>query len=74
MSEKDKSFEEAMQDLEAITTKMQDKNLSLENSIQFYEQGRQLIKYCQNKLKEVEQKIQILNKDEELEDFKIDDL
>ncbi|MBN3860390.1 exodeoxyribonuclease VII small subunit [Neisseriaceae bacterium PsAf] len=74
MSEEQLSFEAAMQELENITTKMQDKNVSLEDSLNYYQQGIKLVDFCQKKLQEVEQKIEILNSKNELEDFNQNEL
>ncbi|QRN41186.1 MAG: exodeoxyribonuclease VII small subunit [Neisseriaceae bacterium] len=69
MSKEQLSFEKAMKELEDITAKMQDKDICLEDSLTYYRQGVELINFCQKKLVEVEQKIEILNSQNELEDF-----
>ena len=56
-----KSFEEAVQRLEAITQAMQSSDMPLEEALAAYQEGNELVQYCQNKLAEVEQKLQVLD-------------
>ena len=49
-----------MQELEGIVEKMESGELSLEDSLQSFERGVQLARHSQKKLKEAEQKVQIL--------------
>ena len=65
--EKDKkklSFESAIEDLEKIAEKLEDGNLSLDDSIKEFERGIRLAKFCNEKLDEAERKIEILQKGE----------
>lgn len=64
MSAKQKSFEEAIKELEAIAEKLEKGQLSLEESILAYEKGIELKNLCNAKLKEAETKIEILVKSE----------
>ena len=69
---KDFQFEKALNDLEKLVTKMEDGKLSLEDSLQNFEQGVGLIKQCQQALTKAEQKVQLLTKKHgktELTDF-----
>jgi len=62
--------------LEAIITKLEDGDHSLEESLKIFEQGIKLTKTCQKSLLNAEQKIQILTKnslDADLEPFQINE-
>lgn len=63
------SFEVATKALEAIVTSMESGQLSLEASIQAYERGAALLAHCQKTLLNAEQKIQLLNTSNQLEDY-----
>ncbi|UBH21408.1 exodeoxyribonuclease VII small subunit [Macrococcus armenti] len=56
-----KTFEEMMQQLEQIVKSLDDDQVSLEKSIELYEQGVKLSQACQLKLSEAEDKIAKLN-------------
>lgn len=51
------SFESALRELEAVTTKLERGQLSLEESIQLFNTGVRLSAFCQDKLNEAKQKI-----------------
>ncbi len=69
MSEKNKGFDEILEELESIVESMDDGSLKLEETIDSYEKGIKLIKQAQASLKNFEKKVQILNSKNELEDF-----
>lgn len=56
-----KSFEEALKRLETLTQAMQSSEMPLEDALAAYQEGNALVKYCQDKLTEVEQKLQVLD-------------
>ncbi len=56
------TFEEALQELETISRKLEDGSLSLDEAITSFERGTELKKLCQSKLEEAERKIEILQK------------
>ncbi|KPN70801.1 MULTISPECIES: exodeoxyribonuclease VII small subunit [Neisseria] len=56
-----KSFEEALKRLETLTQAMQSSEMPLEEALAAYQEGNELVKYCQAKLAEVEQKLQVLD-------------
>lgn len=58
------SFEEAIEELEEITNKMEKGEIPLEKSIELYEKAKKLIKFCEDKLSNVEKRIKELKKDE----------
>ena len=65
-------FEQALAEQEALVEKMEQGDLSLEESLQSFERGIQLTRNCQQALQEAEQKVQVLlEKDggEQLQDF-----
>ena len=72
----DFNFEKALQELEGLVEKMETGNLSLEESLKYFERGVSLTRNCQKALAEAEQKVQILltrNGKEQLQDFSADD-
>ncbi len=63
MSEKDQpTFEEALRKLESIVKKLEDPEVTLEESIQLYEEGMELSKYCSETLEKAELRIEQINK------------
>jgi exodeoxyribonuclease VII small subunit len=54
------NFESSLQELEALVEKMEQGDLSLEESLSHFERGVQLSRTCQQALKEAEQKVEIL--------------
>lgn len=59
MSEKERpSFEQALKRLEEIVTELEDESISLEKSIELYEEGIELSKLCTQTLEEAELRIQ----------------
>ena len=57
---KPSNFESDLQELENLVEKMEDGELSLEESLVHFERGIALTRSCQKALTEAEQKIQIL--------------
>lgn len=62
---KDLSFEDAMKRLEEIANKLENGQVSLDESLTLYEEGIALIRFCNDKLDKAEQKIRILDLTEE---------
>ena len=56
------SFENALQRLEDIVTKLEDESISLEDSIELYEEGTKLSNYCSQILEKAELRIEEVNK------------
>jgi len=56
------SFENALERLEQIVGEMEDGSLSLDKMIARFEEGQSLLKFCTQKLNEVEKKIEVLVK------------
>ena len=53
-------FEESISRLEALVERMEDGNLSLEESLKTFEEGIKLTRHCQQALKTAEQKVKLL--------------
>src|SRR2546430_5012278 len=53
-------FERALRELEALVEKMEAGNLSLEESLKYFERGIGLTRLCQKAIAEAEQKVKIL--------------
>ena len=67
MSEKpvtDLSFEEAMAELEKVVTQLERGDVALEQSISLYERGAALKALCASKLKEAEEKVELIRASE----------
>lgn len=58
--EKEKSFEEMLDDLENIVQSLEKDNLNLDDSITKFEQGMKIAKDCNKKIEEAEKRITIL--------------
>lgn len=61
----EKKFEEALQELEKVVERLESGDLSLEDSLAAFEEGVRLVKYCNQKLTEVEKRIELLVQDKE---------
>jgi len=61
-----KDFEAAIAELEGIVKKLEEGDLALELSLQLYERGVQLSRFCHARLEEAEKRIEILNERGEL--------
>jgi exodeoxyribonuclease VII small subunit len=60
-----KPFESALTELEQVVDRLESGELSLEEALAAFEKGVGLVKYCNQKLNEVEKKVEILIKDKE---------
>ena len=60
---KELKFEQAMDKLENIVKEMEEGSVSLDKSLELFEEGVKLTKFCSVKLREVEKKVEILKKD-----------
>jgi len=66
----DISFESALKELETIANRLEDGSLSLDKSIEEFEHGVKLARFCHKKLEEAERKIEILQKGDNSEPLK----
>lgn len=60
-NEKQPSIEEALEQLDALLTRLENKECPLEESFHLYKEGIGLVQYCSQVLTEVEQQLLILN-------------
>jgi exodeoxyribonuclease VII small subunit len=56
-----KDFEAAIAELETVVKKLEEGDLPLETSLQLYERGVHLSRFCHAQLEEAEKRIEILN-------------
>ena len=52
------SFEDAMKELEAVVSRLESGNASLEDSIKLYERGAALRAHCEARLREAEERVE----------------
>lgn len=57
------SFEQAMEQLENIVDQLEAGEVPLEQAIELFQEGMQLSKTCHQKLEQIEQKVEILLKE-----------
>lgn len=60
-----KNFESALDNLAQVVEQLETGELSLEDSLSAFEKGVGLIKFCNQKLDEVEKKVELLVKDKD---------
>jgi exodeoxyribonuclease VII small subunit len=56
-----KDFESALAELDTIVKSLEEGDLPLEKSLELYERGFQLARFCHAKLEAAERRIEILN-------------
>ena len=65
MSEAEKpSFEESLAALEALVKGMESGQLSLDQLIESFEKGNRLVKLCRSRMEQLEERIELLTKDD----------
>lgn len=57
-----RSFEESLEKLEQITEELESGSLSLEESLKKFDEGVKLADYCNQKLQEAQQRVNLLLK------------
>ncbi len=62
-TEKSLDFEQAMERLESLVNQMENGNLSIEQSLQSFEEGIRLTRQCQKILEDAEQKVKVLTEE-----------
>ena len=65
----DKNLEEIFDDLEITIKKMEEEEISLEESFHLYHQGMDMLKACNDKIDKVEKKILLLDEEGEEHEF-----
>lgn len=61
MEKKEKTIEAGMEELGAVLEKLENGEISLEESFQLYEKGMKLVKECNDKIDKVEKQILVLS-------------
>ena len=70
--EKKVKFEDKLKELETIINELESGEIDLDSSIEKYTKAMTLVKECDEKLKNVEEKVsKIVTENEELEDFEV---
>ena len=57
-------FEDGLKRLEEIVAKLESGNLSLDDSLKLFEEGVKLVRFCNERLAEAQQKVELLTKDQ----------
>ena len=60
---KERSFEEAMERLEAIVSEIESDELGLEKQFELFQEGMTLARFCDAKLKEVQKSVELVLKE-----------
>jgi exodeoxyribonuclease VII small subunit len=68
MADDVKDFETALAELEAIVKTLEEGDLPLERSLQLFERGVHLSRFCHQRLEEAERRIEILTERGDLRD------
>ena len=70
----EKTFEEALQNLETIVKELESGSVDLDNAIKKYTEAMELAKFCSEKLKDATDKVnKILTDNGELKEFNVED-
>ncbi len=70
----EKSFENALAELEGIVKELESGTVELDDAINKYTEAMQLAKFCNEKLNNATKKVnEILTDDNELKEFKVED-
>ena len=62
-SAKPKTFEASLEELERIVRQLEEGELTLEKSLELFEQGVKLSRECQERLNQAERRIEMLTRD-----------
>lgn len=65
----EKNLEEIFDDLEIAIKKMEEEEISLEESFRLYHQGMDMLKACNDKIDKVEKKMLLLDEEGEEHEF-----
>ena len=63
LSKKERSFEEAMERLEAIVAELEGEDRGLEKQFALFQEGMELARFCDAKLKEVGKSVELVLKE-----------
>ncbi|MDG5788687.1 exodeoxyribonuclease VII small subunit [Evansella sp. AB-P1] len=72
--EKDLTFEQAMNKLENVVSKLEEGDVPLEEAINMFQEGMNLSKYCHDRLKQVDKQMtEVLTEDGEIKPFVVEE-
>ena len=63
------SLEEALKKLDDTIEKLQEEEVSLEESFQLYKEGMEYVKFCNETIEQVEKKVLMLNQEGQLDEL-----
>lgn len=66
---KEQTLEQTFERLEGLIGKLEQEDISLEESFKLYKEGMKLIKSCNDRIDKVEKEVLKLNEDGELDEF-----
>ena len=72
-NKKDKTFEEALNELEVLVKELESGNVALEDAIKKYTDAMNLAKSCSDILNDATEKVNKILKDGELKDFSLEE-
>ena len=62
---KEMSLEETFEEIDSIMEKLQDEDISLEDSFVLYKSGMEMLGHCREVIDEVEKKVKLLSENDE---------
>lgn len=68
-----KTYEQAISRLEEIVNLLENNKIPLEESISLFQEGIELSKYCDDKLKNIQQKVAQIYEDGQLKEFETEE-
>ena len=69
MAPEDLSIEDSFARLQELLARMEEEDVTLEESFACYEEGMKLVRRCNDKIAQVEQKVMVLSEDGSLDEF-----
>ncbi|MCM1088637.1 MAG: exodeoxyribonuclease VII small subunit [Blautia sp.] len=68
-AQKELSLEEAFEKIEHTIGRLEEEEITLEESFRTYQEGMKLLQYCNEKIDKVEKQVLMINEDGELYEF-----
>lgn len=69
MKKEEKTLEASFQEMNEIINKLEQEDITLEDSFLLYQEGMKLLKYCNDSIDKVEKKLIILGEKNESDEF-----
>ena len=66
MSKDEKTLETAFEELEEVLKKLEEEDITLEESFDLYQEGMKLLKYCNKSIDKVEKQLSFRRNNEEV--------